>query len=133
MNRMRAIKTGIDVGLVSLALYALSFIPPAPAEYRRMVADIHPEPGLETLIFTDGGYEEERSTHHFFRARSSLFIFSADGKLLQRQQTAMGDSHKLLGGGTDFNRYAQQVAYEDIDPKIRKYLPVPKDPTKEEE
>lgn len=128
-----AIKTGIGVSLGSLALYVLLFIPPAPAEYRRMVADMHPEPGLETLIFTDGGYEEERSTHQFFRARSSLFIFSAGGKLLQRQQTATGDSHKLLGGEADFNRYAQQVVYEDIDPKIKEYLPVPKDPTKKGE
>ena len=71
----------------------------------------------------------------FYLARSAVFIFSSDGKLLQKRETATGSSYEISFGMSDkfFNTFAQRINYEDITPRIRGYLPVPKNPTTREE
>ncbi len=124
MKKENVVKIGGGVVIAGAVFYGLSLLPAPVGQYRMMLADVRPEPGIETLIFTDSGYTQEKSLANqpFFLERSSLFYFSERGELLLQRETFTGSSKNLLPELFDLSR---PVTYGEIDPSLRKYLPLP--------
>ncbi len=137
-NKKKKLKQ-IVIGAITLAgLASVVIFGDYSAKYKIQKRDIYEKyPGIESVIYTEFGYEKDKDSGRYNQAIPQIFVFSESNELIlnriqspsQVVQVETGLENNTEGLKPGDYTLAKQIKYEEINPKIKEYLPVPNKPS----